>query len=190
MNKFEQKLMQIKKDPEQYAAYISDDSSVVIAGPGSGKTTVLTLKIIRLLREKIYAPRGLACMTYNRSAASEFKSRLQELGFSPRQNVFLGTVHSFCISEVITPFATLYDYGIPLPLKVISNTDRRRLFNNVVAQLGLDNVELKIEEMDKERTLHIEGMSGIIIPTYDVAATVAKEYELQLHRLNWLTSSK
>jgi DNA helicase II / ATP-dependent DNA helicase PcrA len=113
------KLEQIKRDPDQYAAFRSNMTTVVKAGPGSGKTTVLSLKIMHLLKEKIKEPRGLACITFSNEAAKEFTNRLKTFGYQKRQNVVLDTVHSFCISEVIVPFAHLYEAGISLPLNII-----------------------------------------------------------------------
>ena len=169
MNYYKKKLEDIKKDPYQYAAYRSKESTAVIAGPGSGKTTVLTLKIMSLLQEQISPPRGLACVTYNRAAAKEFRDRLNLYGFKVRENVFLGTLHSFCIAEIIKPFAHMYDFDIPMPLKIISQKDRKHIFNEVLGILQLDPKELSIEEMDKERTLSISGISRVVVPTYDIA---------------------
>ena len=113
---FQRKLQEVNNDKDQLAAYNSSGNTVVIAGPGSGKTTVLTLKIMRLLNESIHAPRGLACLTYSTEAAREFKDRLKKLGFVRNTNAFLGTVHSFCLAEVLIPFAHLYPkYRIPNP---------------------------------------------------------------------------
>ncbi|MEK3915298.1 ATP-dependent helicase [Paenibacillus sp. FSL H7-0331] len=183
MELYTKKLDQLKRDPDQLQALLSERSTVVIAGPGSGKTTVLTLKIMRLLKEKISPPRGLACVTFNKAAAEEFKDRLKQLGYQRRSNVFQGTVHSFCISEVIAPFAHLYHYGIPLPLRLISAKEKRILFNNVVKELKFEDMKLKIEDMDKERTLTIEGISKVEISSYDIALRTAKEYEIRLHSL-------
>lgn len=128
---FEKKLQEISEDDMQFAAYKAVNNTVVIAGPGSGKTTVLTLKVMQLLAEMIYPPRGLACLTYSTEAVREFKSRLVKLGLEKRKNVFLGTVHSFCLSEIITPFAALYpQYKIPLPIRIISEAEKNRLFNS------------------------------------------------------------
>lgn len=82
---FEKKLQEISKDDMQFAAYKAVNNTVVIAGPGSGKTTVLTLKVIQLLTEMIYPPRGLACLTYSTEAAREFKDRLAKLGLEKRK---------------------------------------------------------------------------------------------------------
>ena len=175
-----EKLHQLKQDEMQLKAYNTQESSVVIAGPGSGKTTVLTLKIMKLLHEKIKAPRGLACLTYSREAAREFKQRLKMLGYEERQNVFLGTVHSFCIAEVINAFAHLYDYGIQFPIKIIPNKSKMRLFKKVVSEFEIEPSIIKIADMDKERTLNIAGMSSVEVPSFDVALKVAQEYERQL----------
>lgn len=183
MEYYLEKLEQINKDENQLKAYSSEDSTVVIAGPGSGKTTVLTLKIMNLLLDKIKEPRGLACVTFNREAAREFKDRLYRLGYNERQNVFLGTVHSFCMSEILFNFAHLYDYKIPMPIKIISQSKKRTLFNQVVNDLGLGGTGVKTIEMDKERTLNIKGMSDVEVPSYDVALTVAQEYEERLYNL-------
>ncbi|PJN59807.1 ATP-dependent DNA helicase PcrA [Paenibacillus sp. GM1FR] len=181
MKNYHRKLAEIKKDPYQYSAFQSQNSTVVIAGPGSGKTTVLTLKIINLLQESIFEPRGLACVTYSKAAAKEFKDRLLSYGYKSRSNVFLGTVHSFCISEVIQPFAHLCNYPIPVPLKIISQRDKTRLFREVCNFLTISSDELSIEEMDRERSLDITGISRVHIPSYDLALKAAVEYEAQLH---------
>ena len=78
MDYYTEKLEQILADPYQKAAYETNDSTVVIAGPGSGKTTILTLKIMKLLKDKIREPQGLACLTFSREAAREFEERLKK----------------------------------------------------------------------------------------------------------------
>src|SRR5699024_927269 len=175
------KLEQIKNDKNQLIAFNSSDSTVVKAGPGSGKTTVLTLKIMSLLNDKVKYPRGLACLTFNREAVKEFTQRLFGLGYVKRNNVFLGTVHAFCIAEVIVPYAHLYNYDIPIPLKVVSEKEKQQLFNDVVSQLGHNPKLVNLFDMDTERTSNIEGMSLIEIESHDIALEVAKEFERQLH---------
>lgn len=170
---FEKKLQEISEDDMQFAAYKAVNNTVVIAGPGSGKTTVLTLKVMQLLAEMIYPPRGLACLTYSTEAVREFKSWLVKLGLEKRKNVFLGTVHSFCLSEIITPFAALYpQYKIPLPIRIISEAEKNRLFNS-------QNYEgtPKLIDVDKERTRNIKGISRVAIESYDIALKAAISFE-------------
>ena len=184
MDLYTEKLNQIKKDKDQLGAYNSDTSMVVIAGPGSGKTTVLTLKIMHLLINKIRRPRGLACITYNKEAVKEITDRLNGFGYKKRHNVFLGTVHSFCIAEVIAPYADLYDYDISLPLKIISEKEKKELFDEVISELKLGGASIKIEDMDKERSMNINGISLVQVESYDVALKVSLEFEKKLKKVD------
>ena len=170
---FLKKLHEIQSDPEQLAAYDAPGNIVVVAGPGSGKTTVLTLKVMRLLNEAISPPRGLACLTYSTEAAREFKDRLWKLGLEKRENVFLGTVHSFCLAEVLTPFAHLYPkYRIPQPIRIIPERQREKLFN---AQ-GYEG-QPRLGDIDKERTRNIQGISRVALESYEVALKAAVSFE-------------
>lgn len=170
---FKRKLQEIQSDPEQLAAYNASDNTIVVAGPGSGKTTVLTLKVMRLLSETICLPRGLACLTYSTEAAREFKDRLGKLGLIKRENVFLGTVHSFCLAEAITPFAHLYPkYRIPQPIRIISESQKAKLFD---AQ-GYEG-QPRMSDVDKERTRNIRGISRVALDTYEVALKAAISFE-------------
>src|SRR5437867_543547 len=94
---------------EQQEAVRAEGNIVVLAGPGSGKTATLVIKIAHLLTEKIIPPSGLACITYNNDAVREFRTRLAELGIRARRGLFLGTVHSFCLNCIVRPYAALVD---------------------------------------------------------------------------------
>jgi len=98
-----------KLDKEQKKAVRRDGNTVVLAGPGSGKTKTLVVKVTHLLSEILKPPRGVACMTYNNDAVREFKHRLAEFGIHSSRRLFLGTVHSFCLNCVLRPYAFLTD---------------------------------------------------------------------------------
>ncbi|AHM55937.1 ATP-dependent DNA helicase PcrA [Peptoclostridium acidaminophilum DSM 3953] len=179
---FKQKVKDLSNDADQLRAYESTDSTVVIAGPGSGKTTVLTLKVMHLLENLIAEPRGLACLTYSTESAREFKTRLSKLGIRSRKNVFLGTVHSFCLAEILTPFAKLYPkYGIPNPIRIISEAEKKKLFDDVNPPGGTS-----ITEMDKERTRNISGISRVAIESYEVALKTAIAFEEKLLKSGYI----
>lgn len=94
---------------EQQEAVRAEGNIVVLAGPGSGKTATLVIKIAHLVTEKITPPSGLACITYNNDAVREFRGRLADLGIRAQRGLFLGTVHSFCLNCIVRPYAALVD---------------------------------------------------------------------------------
>ncbi len=72
-----------------------DGPLLVVAGPGSGKTRVLTERIRHLLTNVPGHFRVLA-LTFTNKAADEMKERLEDLG-EERDRAFIGTMHSFCL---------------------------------------------------------------------------------------------
>ena len=97
---------------QQQKAVTQRRNTVVLAGPGSGKTATLVVKAAYLLTDVISAPQGLACITYNNEAVSEFRKRLERLNIKGSGRVFLGTVHSFCLNCIIRPFAPLVSASV------------------------------------------------------------------------------
>jgi superfamily I DNA/RNA helicase len=97
----------------QWAAYNSTGHCVMLAGPGSGKTKTLTIKLARMLSEDVEEPRGIACITYNNECAKELEQRLDLLGIEPGARVFIGTVHSFSLTQIVMPYAKVAGLGLP-----------------------------------------------------------------------------
>ena len=171
-----EKLSRLEKDEYQKDAFESQNNTVVLAGPGSGKTTVLTLKAMHLLNGVIPEPRGLACLTYSREAAREFTERLRELGLVRGNNIFLGTVHSFCLSEILGKFSDVYSLNIPTPIKIISEKEKAKLFDKAKHNVQCGSY-LKIEKMNCARMLSITGVSDITIDRNEDVELVTDEYE-------------
>lgn len=150
----------LRRNDRQWAAYESRGHCVVLAGPGSGKTKVLTTKMARMLAEDVRPPRGIACITYNNQCVKELKKRLGKLGIDEGSRVFIGTVHSFCLREVLIPYAKLADVDLPNPIKVAPPSEQDRLFadavNTVIGNENPQYVRTPFEEFRRtvlDRTL-------------------------------------
>src|ERR1019366_1597642 len=97
MHAYELAAEELRPNKGQWAAYEARGNAVILAGPGSGKTKVLTIKMARLLAEDVRAPRGVACVTYSNECARELQRRLTKLGVTLSAAVFVGTLHGFCL---------------------------------------------------------------------------------------------
>jgi len=129
---------ELRRNPGQWAAYESQGHCVVLAGPGSGKTKTLTIKLARMLSEDVHEPRGVACITYNNECARELEQRLDALGVEAGERVFIGTMHSFSLTQIILPYAKVAGLGLPEEFKVASLQEQRgaleRAYDRVVAR--------------------------------------------------------
>lgn len=127
---------ELRPNEGQWAAYNSTGHCVVVAGPGSGKTKVLTLKMARLLADDVQPPRGVACLTYNNECVRELRRRLDRLGVGDTRNAYVGTVHSFCLRHVLGPFGALAGWSSE-SLRVASESDRQRLADEAMSSLRM-----------------------------------------------------
>jgi DNA helicase-2/ATP-dependent DNA helicase PcrA len=135
-------------NPEQLAAVEHNDNTVVLAGPGSGKTDTIVLKVARLLYTEVAPPRGVACITYGNDAVREFSIRLRRLGLRQGQRLFLGTVHSFCLNRILRPFAEIAGHPELARPRVLNPAEQRRAI-----QTSLDAVGVGEDPQNFETTL-------------------------------------
>lgn len=117
---------------EQKAAYYSpvDNHINVMAGPGSGKTHTLSLRVARLIHREGVRPEEIIVLAYNRSVVSELKSRLgnlfSKLGYGSLTryieiNTFHGFAKKYC-SEQIGDDVNNFDSWEPTLLNVLKDT--------------------------------------------------------------------
>ena len=82
---------------QQYSAVTAESgATLVLAGPGSGKTRVLTQRIAYLIRDLGVRPYSILAVTFTNKAAKEMKSRLEKMLDQRADDVWLGTFHSIC----------------------------------------------------------------------------------------------
>ena len=76
---------------------------MVIAGPGTGKTTILTLRIANILRKTDTAPENVLALTFTESGAYAMRKKLVDLIGTPAYKVNIHTFHGFC-NDVIKQY--------------------------------------------------------------------------------------
>lgn len=100
-------LEEAEKDPGQKAVLDADGNIAMVAPPGTGKTRGLTVFLARDLRDTVREPAGAACITYSNECARELKARLAAYGVRQQQNLFIGTIHAWCLLNVVLPYGRL-----------------------------------------------------------------------------------
>ena len=124
-------------NPQQRAAveYI-DGPSLVIAGAGSGKTRVLTYKIVHLLANG-YEPYRLMALTFTNKAAREMKERIDSaIGSNISSRLWMGTFHSIFL-RILRSHAQLL--GFKPTFTIYDASDSKSLIKNIIKELGLDD---------------------------------------------------
>ncbi|KJZ12865.1 hypothetical protein TW85_13960 [Marinomonas sp. S3726] len=120
----------------QKAAYDSNTNCAVIAGPGSGKTKTLVLKVAKILDEEINDYQKVACITYSRQCCRELQQRFKKIGISSNENLYVGTVHSFCLSQIVSPLAHLIESELPVSYSIANEKQRNDSFESAKAYIG------------------------------------------------------
>jgi superfamily I DNA/RNA helicase len=131
---YKQAAEELRSNDKQWLAYVSKGNCVVLAGPGAGKTKTITIKIAKLLNEELRRPRRLACITYSNACVGELLSRLRHLGVGDDPRLRVATVHSFCLTELVLPYARLAGITVPDPIVVASPSQARKLLEKAYVQ--------------------------------------------------------
>src|SRR5260221_2174188 len=83
-------------DAQREAVSAPSGPTLVIAGPGSGKTAVLTRRVAYLVQEMGVAPWKIVTVTFTNKAAKEMSERIQKMLGTDMKNLNSGTVHAIC----------------------------------------------------------------------------------------------
>ncbi|WGK64802.1 ATP-dependent helicase [Croceiramulus getboli] len=117
---------------------------IVIAGAGSGKTRVLTMRIAYLMSQGV-DPFNILALTFTNKAAREMKKRIADIvGSSEAKNLWMGTFHSV--------FAKILRFeadklGYPSNFTIYDTQDSQRLISSIIKEMGLDKDIYKYKQV-------------------------------------------
>jgi DNA helicase-2/ATP-dependent DNA helicase PcrA len=125
--------------PQRQAVETLQGPLLILAGAGSGKTRVLTHRMVHLIASGLAAPDGVLAVTFTNKAAREMESRifkiLMDMGFFLREQLWVSTFHSFC-TRVLRQHLTLLDYK-PY-FGIYDDSDQLSLLKKVLLALNIN----------------------------------------------------
>ena len=137
-NKYENiEIFQRLNDPQKEAVYHTQGPILVLAGAGTGKTGVLTTRLIRLLIEKIALPGEILSVTFTNKAANEMRDRItNQIGDMSSGLKWLGTFHS--VGAQILRFHP-NKLGLENDFIILDTDDQVRLLKQIIKDENIDD---------------------------------------------------
>ncbi len=130
-------LLETLNDQQRIAVTVPDGPALILAGPGSGKTRVLTHRIAWMLTEMRIPPWQTMAVTFTNKAAREMRGRLDEmLGGGTARSMVIGTFHAACV-RILRREADAA--GLSPNYVIFDSDDQLSVMKQVVADLGLDD---------------------------------------------------
>ena len=123
-------------DKQREAVYTTDGPVLILAGAGSGKTTVLMNRIAYLIGAKNVFPSQILAITFTNKAAAELKSRLETMLGSEGEMVWASTFHSLCVRVLRRDIEKI---GYPSSFNIFDRADQLTVVKECLKEMGLDD---------------------------------------------------
>jgi len=126
-------------EPQKQAVTTTQGPVLILAGPGSGKTRVITHRIAYLVQHEEVWPRHILAVTFTNKAAKEMRERLEKLvGISPSKEMMIGTFHAICARVLRMEGDSLAPWGLNRSFAIFDTDDQAALVKRAVKELNLD----------------------------------------------------
>ncbi|MCH5246267.1 MAG: UvrD-helicase domain-containing protein [Muribaculaceae bacterium] len=171
----EEYLSQLNEAQRKAVEYL-DGPALVIAGAGSGKTRVLTYKIVHLIKQG-YDPRRILALTFTNKAAREMRERIVPLvGDEVASKLWMGTFHSI--------FARILRYnaeaiGFNSNFTIYDAADSRSLLKIIIREMGLDEKTYKVTTVASAIST---AKNALILPKMYAADKSLMDYDAKVNR--------
>lgn len=136
--------------PQRQAVTTTDGPVLILAGPGSGKTRVITHRIAYLVRECKVLPWHILAVTFTNKAAKEMRERLYVLlGAEMAKAMTLGTFHSLCVRMLKQEPDFLSRFAMDRNFSIYDTADQRRVVEHVLARVDATGLHFEQDKPPK-----------------------------------------
>lgn len=143
----------------QKEAVLSDDQYLrIIAGAGSGKTRVLTMRIAHLIEDEDVRPYKILAITFTNKAANEMKVRIEKMLPEQQFSSWVSTIHSLCVRILREDIQHM---GYPKNFTIMDADDQKSVVKEACKQLEIDNSNVTpagyIDYISNNKAADIDG---------------------------------
>jgi DNA helicase-2/ATP-dependent DNA helicase PcrA len=179
-------------NPQQRKAVEQTEGALLIlAGAGSGKTRVITVRIAYLISEKKVAPYNILAVTFTNKAAGEMRERVNELlrGQKLQSAPLIATFHSLCVRILRQDIEALQE-GYTKSFTIYDTDDSQKVIRACIKDLGLDpkqlspNVVKNAISAAKNGGLDFEAYASSVEYADERKSAIARVYKMYEVRLN------
>jgi len=172
-------------DMQQKAVFHTEGPVLILAGAGSGKTTVLVNRIAYIIKSGLAQPWQILAITFTNKAAGELKDRIEAVGGEGAEEVWAATFHSTC-ARILRRYGDRL--GFTSHFTIYDTDDSRRLMKEILKQLNIDEKFLShktvLNEISKYKDKLKEPKDVKTDASYDSRLKyIAQAYELYQQRL-------
>ena len=162
---------------------------LIVAGAGSGKTKVLTSRVVHIIKEKKAWPNQILCVTFTNKAAREMQNRVVSLLNQKTKSLpWLGTFHSVC-AKILRKHAEAV--GLNSRFTIIDQEDQLRLIKNICKAENIDIKKISpqfvlslINQWKNKGLLPKDVVTKKGVPLEKAILNVYKFYQERLNILN------
>ena len=127
-------------EQQKEAVMAPDKYMRVIAGAGSGKTRVLTMRVAHLVNDLGVYPNKILAITFTNKAANEMKERVMKMLPEATTSCWISTIHSLCVRILREDITSM---GYPRNFTVMDADDQKSVIKEAYRKYGIDAQELK-----------------------------------------------
>ena len=149
---------------------------LILAGPGSGKTRVITHRVAYLVKACGVSPRHIMAVTFTNKAAREMKERLEQLLGQANEALTLGTFHAICARILRHEGQAV---GLESSFVIYDEDDQLRLVKQVLEELNLDPKQYVPQALRSA----IDAAKSRLLSPEDYAEQVSSYFEEIVHRV-------